>query len=50
MGIAEIGELGKERFYRLGGVFLGAGITLKSGKGEKIETNDNPTSVMDIEW
>lgn len=25
-------------------------ITLKSGKVEKIETNDNPTSVMDIEW
>lgn len=25
-------------------------ITLKSGKVEKIELNENPTSVMDIEW
>lgn len=25
-------------------------ITLKSGKVEKIETNENPTSVMEIEW
>ncbi len=25
-------------------------ITLKSGKVEKIEMNENPTSVMDIEW